>query len=172
MEDNGQRGVMDSLTGEEVQLPSRPEGENKTKAEKRKSSKSSGRVKQAKIVRLTDKIDSLTGKGRSKGYGFLELERHSDALKVLRWANNNPDVGAVLKEWWRDELKDMFSILEKKTNKSEEETARWKRLKDALNGNAEEKSKRTLIVEFSIENVLVVKKREGRDAQGTVSFPL
>ena len=31
------------------------------------------RVRQAKIVRQADRVDTLTGKGRSKGYGFLEL---------------------------------------------------------------------------------------------------
>jgi len=165
MEDNVQRGILDSLTGERVKFPLRTDGE---KPEKAKKTKSFGKVKQAKIVRLHDRVDPLIGKGRSKGYGFLELERHSDALKVLRWANNNPKVGSILKEWWHEELKDMLALLDKKKDKNEEETARWKRLKDVVGTNVEEKSKRTLIVEFSIENVLIVKKREGRDAQGPV----
>lgn len=164
MEDNGQRGLLDSLTGEQVEFPLRTDGEKPEKGKK----KSFGKVRQAKIVRQNDKVDPLIGKGRSKGYGFLEVERHSDALKVLRWANNNPNVSSILKEWWHAELKDMLAILDKKKDKSEEETSRWKRLKDVVGTNVEEKSKRTLIVEFSIENILVVKKREGRDAHGHV----
>ena len=38
-------------------------------------------VRQAKIVRQADRVDAVTGKGRSKGYGFLELGAHADALR-------------------------------------------------------------------------------------------
>lgn len=94
------------------------------------------------------------------------MERHSDALKVLRWANNNPDVGPLLKSWWAEELKDLFDTLEKKGDKrTEEEKARCKRLKDALEEikmGVTKASTRTLVVEFSIENMVIVKKREER----------
>jgi len=68
-------------------------------------------------------------------------------------------------------MKDLVGVLEKKTKKDEEEVGRLKRLKVALNGGeGEEKgSKRTLVVEFSIENVVIVKKREGRDAPGSTA---
>jgi nucleolar protein 4 len=64
-------------------------------------------VKQAKLVRQADRIDPITNKGRSKGYGFLEMDKHEDSLRVLRWANNNPEVGPLLATWWKDELHDL-----------------------------------------------------------------
>lgn len=50
------------------------------------------RVKQAKIIRSKDRIDSTTNELRSKGYGFLEFNTHSHALAALRYLNNNPDL--------------------------------------------------------------------------------
>jgi nucleolar protein 4 len=161
--------IVDSLMGGEVKLPER-EVKDAKGSKKRKGGP--GRVKQAKVIRVSDRIDAVTGKGKSKGYGFLELERHSDALKVLRWANNNPDVNPVFREWWREELSDMTAILENKSDKNEEDRSRLKRIKEMvseLEGNAEKVSKRTLVVEFSIENSVVVKKREERDISKPVS---
>lgn len=170
--------VADSLMGDTFHLPQRQEDISNAKSQLNGKAKRNSRgkvslskVKQAKVIRVADKLDSMTGKGRSKGYGFLEMERHSDALKILRWANNNPEVGALLKGWWLEEMKDMVAILEKKSKTDDEETNRLKRLKDALNGQETQDlkgSKRALVVEFSIENVLIVKKREGRDAPGSV----
>lgn len=62
------------------------------------------RVRQSKVLRQADRVDPLTGLGRSKGYGFLELGCHADALRVLRWANANRDVGAMFRGWWREAL--------------------------------------------------------------------
>lgn len=62
------------------------------------------RVRQSKVLRQADRVDPLTGLGRSKGYGFLELGCHADALRVLRWANANKDVGALFRGWWREAL--------------------------------------------------------------------
>lgn len=123
-------------------------------------------VKQAKIVRQQDRVDTITGKGRSKGYGFLELHSHADALRVLRWANNNPAIGALFEEWWKVEVEDMIKVhktkKETEKEKGEEEEvnteARIKRLKDELE-NGGRKAKGSLIVEFSIENVQVVHRR-------------
>lgn len=64
-------------------------------------------VIQAKVVRATDRVDALTGLGKSKGYGFLEMRSHQDALKVLRWANNNPTVENLMREWWTVELDEL-----------------------------------------------------------------
>lgn len=50
------------------------------------------RVKQAKIIRSKDRIDTATNELRSKGYGFLEFNTHSHALAALRYLNNNPDI--------------------------------------------------------------------------------
>jgi nucleolar protein 4 len=177
IDDGSQKTVADSLMGEKVHLPQKQQEEPnaKSKAGGRNNAKGKAifsKVKQSKIVRTADRLDPMTGKGRSKGYGFLETGKHSDALKVLRWANNNPDVYGLLKTLWLEEMKDLAGILEKKAKKDEEEVGRLKRLKAALNGGEGEGEakgrKRTLVVEFSIENVMIVKKREGRDAPASV----
>jgi nucleolar protein 4 len=113
-------------------------------------------VKQAKIVRQAERVDPVTGKGRSKGYGFLEMHTHADALRVLRWANNNPTLNKLFEEWWKDEVK---TLIQQEKGKDED---RVKRLKAELEEGAAAKrkpAKGTLIVEFSIENVQVVHRR-------------
>jgi nucleolar protein 4 len=112
-------------------------------------------VKQAKIVRQADRVDPVTGKGRSRGYGFIEMHTHADALRVLRWANNNADVGVLFDKWWKEELADLMK--QEKTNKITDE-ARMKRMKDEMEGTSKP-AKGTLIVEFSIENIQVVQRR-------------
>lgn len=139
-------------------------------------------VIQSKIVRQTEKLDPVTGQGRSKGYGFLEMRSHKDALKVLRWANNNPEVGPLMWEWWKVELGDMKERAEKaltaarkreeepqkeaaKENKKglesvEELESRLKKLDSRLEeGDSRSgggmRGGKTLIIEFSIENVQV-----------------
>ncbi|EXX70763.1 Nop4p [Rhizophagus irregularis DAOM 197198w] len=74
-------------------------------------------IKQAKIVRAKDRIDTVTQKPRSKGYGFLEFAQHAHALAALRYLNNNPE---------------LFG------------------------------EKKRLIVEFAVENFIIVKKRLAR----------
>lgn len=105
------------------------------------------RVQQAKVLRQTDKLEPLTGLGKSKGYGFVELASHADALRVLRYVNANATVGKLLKEWWVDELQKSLPKV-----KDEE---RKKRLEEVIKEESQSKSgnklKRTLIVEFSIE---------------------
>jgi len=118
------------------------------------------RVRQTKIVRQADRVDTLTGKGRSKGYGFLELREHADALRVLRWANNNPNVLSLFSEWWSAELAE---------GKKDADPARAKRITDMENrGGSAKQPKGSLIVEFSIENAQVVRRRAAR--QAGVSF--
>eukprot|EP00039_Didymoeca_costata_P001074 m.49432 g.49432 ORF g.49432 m.49432 type:complete len:572 (-) comp10615_c0_seq5:5140-6855(-) len=48
-------------------------------------------VLQSKIVRTNDRLGP-DGKPRSKGFGFLELSKHEEALAVIRCMNNNPSV--------------------------------------------------------------------------------
>lgn len=120
-------------------------------------------VRQAKIVRQADRIDPISGKGKSKGYGFVEMYRHSDALKFLRWTNNNPEVGELFSSvWWKEELEALLKAEEVK-DETERDDAKLKRLKAEIerleDGDAKRKSKGTLIVEFSIENVQVVQRR-------------
>jgi len=122
-----------------------------------KGKKSGQKVKQAKIVRESSKVDVLTGKGKSKGYGFLELHKHEDALRVLRWANNNKAVGDLWDGWWRCEVKEMIKKekgeerLKKLREEGEREQGRWKA------------TGKSLIVEFSIENIQVTERRKSRE---------
>ena len=141
----------------------------------KKSSKFKGRdtgVKQAKIVRQAERVDSLTGKGKSKGYGFIEMHKHADSLRLLRWANNNPDIGSLFDLWWKDELGNMLK-LEKAKPESEKDDARVKRLEEEIdrsgdgnNNNKKKKAKGSLIVEFSIENIQVTKRRNAASQKG------
>ena len=112
-------------------------------------------VKQAKIVRQADRVDPTTGKGRSRGYGFIEMHTHADALRVLRWANNNTGVGGLFDTWWKEELAD---LLKQEKSKESQDEARIKRMKDEMEAQSKP-AKGTLIVEFSIENIQVVKRR-------------
>jgi len=91
-------------------------------------------VKQAKIVRQAERVDTLTGKGKSKGYGFIEMHKHAHALRLLRWANNNLQVGTLFDVWWKDELENLFK-LEKSKPESERDDARVKRHKEIDRGD-------------------------------------
>ncbi|KIK24372.1 hypothetical protein PISMIDRAFT_29173 [Pisolithus microcarpus 441] len=124
-------------------------------------------VKQAKIVRQQDRVDPVTGIGRSRGYGFVEMHKHADALRVLRWANNNPEVGTFFDKWWREELAD---LIKKEKTKDDPDEARIKRMKDAVE-NPSKPSNGTLIVEFAIENVQVVQRRSSRQKEKITEEP-
>ncbi|KAF9442502.1 RNA-binding domain-containing protein [Macrolepiota fuliginosa MF-IS2] len=120
-------------------------------------------VKQAKIVRQQDRVDAITGKGRSKGYGFLEMHKHSDALRVLRWANSNPGIGPLFEQWYKEELED-FLKAEKAKDVKERDDTRVKRIRDEIENGPAKKGKASLIVEFSIENVQVVQRRSAKQS--------
>ena len=116
--------------------------------------------------------------------GFLELGAHADALRVLRWANNNPAVGPLFEAWWKQELEDLLAAEKRKgsgkskgggkeEDKGEEgiDEARVKRIREELERGAPPRGRGTLIVEFSIENVQVVQRRAaktGKDGTGEV----
>ncbi|KAG9123801.1 RNA recognition motif-containing protein [Ceratobasidium sp. 392] len=159
-EDEVKRGERDGLTRDEL-APTEQEGETK----KVKKGRSTG-VRQAKVVRAADRVDVVSGKGRSRGYGFIETEEHADALRILRWANNRPGVVGLMRGWWREEVKDLVGILDKGEGKEEDKATRVKRLKDELErleAETENKeSNKTLILEFAIENIQVVKRRKER----------
>lgn len=95
-----------------------------------------GKVRQSKILRQNDRVDPVTGLGRSKGYGFLELGSHADALRFLRWANANKEVNRLFRTWWREELDKMLEQVEKgegklgKGVKVSEKDDRLKRLRE------------------------------------------
>jgi len=158
---------------------------------KGKRNKQKGRptgVKQAKIVRQADRADPLTGKGRSKGYGFIEMDTHADALRVLRWSNNNREAHKLLWAWWREEVVDLAQAgkeqlkalatsgdtsksaprditsgkedLETRVKKLEARAAEMK----TRDSEGPTKDGRTLLVEFSVENITVVKRRREKEA--------
>ncbi|THG97279.1 hypothetical protein EW026_g4693 [Hermanssonia centrifuga] len=145
--------IPDDADDEEEQ-PGKGKGKGPGK-DNRKKGRNTG-VRQAKIVRQQDRVDPVTGKGRSRGYGFLEMEKHADALRVLRWANNNAEAGKLFDEWWKEELEDLIKA-EKKKEKKEE--GRLERMKAELAQGPPKKIKGSMIVEFSIENIQVVKRR-------------
>ncbi|KAG8958673.1 RNA recognition motif-containing protein [Tulasnella sp. 419] len=133
-------------------------------------------VKQSKITRQVDRIDPLVGKGRSRGYGFLELEKHADALRVLRWANNREGLTQLMWEWWKDELTDLIERAEnkdvqkedRKKEHAEEAKARlelWKRKVKSMEAEGAGPKDRPLLIEFSIENAQVTKRRAAREAE-------
>ncbi|TXT15902.1 hypothetical protein VHUM_00405 [Vanrija humicola] len=138
-------------------------------------------VVQSKVVRQNEKVDPLTGSGRSKGYGFLELRSHKEALKVLRWANNNAAVGPLVWEWWVAELQELRERAkgqleraragEKEKESVEELEARLKRI-DARLAEGDDRSQggmrggKTLLIEFSIENAQVVRRRVDKQSHG------
>ena len=122
-------------------------------------------VKQAKIVRQSERVDPVTDKGRSKGYGFVEMRKHSDALRVLRWSNNNPAVGPLFEDWWKEELGD---LIKREAAKEDKDDARLKRMKEELGGHNAKKKIGVLIVEFSIENVQVVRRRSAHQDEAKV----
>lgn len=141
-------------------------------AGKGKDKKKSGqKVKQAKIVRESGKVDALTGKGKSKGYGFLELHKHDDALRVLRWANNNKEVWNLWDGWWKSEVEE---AIKKEKGSGEDGATRLKKLKEEVEkGESRWKvTKKTLIVEFSIENVQVTERRKSRQTTTPVRLLL
>ncbi|PWN24023.1 hypothetical protein BCV69DRAFT_265448 [Microstroma glucosiphilum] len=69
-------------------------------------------VVQSKIVRAIDRPDPMTGVGRSKGFGFLEMRSFGEALRALRWLNANKDVQKLMIEWYIEELEDLRKKLE------------------------------------------------------------
>lgn len=153
-----------------------PPGEEEQEPPKKR--KTSWKVKQTKVIRTMDKVDPITGKGKSRGYGFLELHEHADALRVLRWANNNIDLAPLWTKWWKDELAELMkqqkSGMKKEDSSNPEDKEdsgnRMKRLKEELEKDLSGKwnTKGSLIVEFSIENVQVTQRRDRRGT-GTVS---
>jgi len=165
------QGLRDPLSADELaDMPISKPGDadaavedNKNGEKKNKSLGKKRGVRQAKIVRQADRIDPISGKGKSKGYGFVEMYKHSDALKSLRWTNNNPKVGELFSGiWWKEELEALLKVEQAKDEISRDD-ARLKRLKEEIerlgDRDAKRKSKATLIVEFSIENVEVMQRR-------------
>lgn len=162
-------GSRSGLTPDELADPP-PVAENEDTTPMKKHKRFTGRstgVKQAKIVRQQDRVDAVTGKGRSKGYGFVEMHKHSDALRVLRWANSNPGVGPLFEQWYKEEMEDLLKV-EKAKDVKERDDVRIKRIRDEIENGPTKKAKASLIVEFSIENVQVVQRRSAKQVGSKV----
>ncbi|KAJ7043307.1 hypothetical protein C8F04DRAFT_1029446 [Mycena alexandri] len=161
-QDDVKSNVRSALTADELaDVPEEEEKEDNEPKKKMTKKMLLGRrtgVKQTKIVRQAERVDPVTGKGRSKGYGFVEMHKHADALRVLRWANNNANAGPLFETWWKDELQDLVKA-EKAKPDGDRDDARLKRLKEELEKGSAKKSKGTLIVEFSIENITTIQRR-------------
>jgi nucleolar protein 4 len=137
---------------------------NVKRAGKRKKRKElSTIVKQAKVVRQNDGTDPLTGKSKSAGYGFLEMQQHRDALRVLRWVNDQTALGPLLVEWRVKELAQLIEQ-EKKKPKDKRDDSRLKRMQDEVKNRSTVKrdGHRRVIVEFAVENAQVVMRRRQR----------
>lgn len=201
-DDEVEAGTRVPLGSEELEMTeAEREALNEAKATKVRKNKHKGRptgVKQAKVVRQTDRVDVLIGKGRSKGYGFIEMDTHADALRVLRWSNNNRDAHKLLWGWWRDEVTDLAQAGKEQlealnaegatsksrpneavkapqvdpkdaTTRKEELETRVKKLAaraadmEVRDSEASIKDGRALHVEFSVENITVVKRRREKE---------
>lgn len=158
------RGERDALSREELEDNTESDGvKDPKKAYKGRPTA----VIQSKIVRQTDRVDTSTGLGKSRGYGFLEMNNHKNALRVLRYANNNSDVTNMMKEWLVDELEQAEkrckeAIASAKGEQKDEERTKLKKLEDRISkakNDQLKESRGTLMIEFSIENVQVIKRR-------------
>ena len=174
---NGER---EDLTAEEKEDTTLSSAVRPDSAASRKKRVPPSAVVQAKVVLQNDRIDPLTGKGRSRGYGFLEMRTFPQALKVLRWANANPELASLLTSWWREELAAQQAKLRKQqeahlaehaTSAADEAGLRIKRIARALQDLEEQGTKAAkselrglLRIEFSIENVTKVRKRALRQS--------
>lgn len=158
------RGDRDALSREELEDITESDG---VKDPKKSYKGRPTAVIQSKIVRQTDRVDTSTGLGKSRGYGFLEMNNHKNALRVLRYANNNGDVTNMMKEWLVDELEQAEkrckeAIASAKGEQKDEERTKLKKLEDRLSkakNDQLKESRGTLMIEFSIENVQVIKRR-------------
>jgi nucleolar protein 4 len=125
-------------------------------------------VIQSKVVRQAEKSDALTGMGRSKGYGFLELRSHKEALKVVRWANNNPEAGKLMWEWWKVEMGELLERTKKCLAQARD--AKSTKVPEAEGGGEEmsdEKQKQKPKSQESVEELESrVRKLESRLAEG------
>ncbi|CEH16394.1 Nucleolar protein fibrillarin NOP77 (RRM superfamily) [Ceraceosorus bombacis] len=132
-------------------------------------------VVQTKVIRQMDRLDPITGKGRSRGYGFVEMRSLVDALKAVRWINATK-VSQLLHEWLVGELEDLVKLLNKTgekdadksdASKTERETRirrvkqRMQELKDGKGAKAERGG--LILAEFAVENSAVTKKRRERN---------
>jgi len=164
-------GSRAGLTTDELARPDETETNSVSRTNAKKHKRFTGRstgIKQVKIVRQQDRIDTITGKGRSKGYGFVEMHSHSDALRVLRWANCNPSTGSLLEQWYKEEMEDLLRTEKQKTEK-ERDDLKMRRVREEIDQGPRKNGKNSLIVEFSIENVQVMQRRDRKQDEVAIA---
>lgn len=175
-------GERDGVSKDEVEVDQEMVKDGKKKSK----SKNSGALKQAKVSRHRTQVDPMhpQGLGRSDGFGFLEMEKHTDALRVLRWANNRPGVVELLWGWWKEELEETVrrvkenpDALKGKKGKDKEwsgvdgttlvevedskvKLERWEKTLKEMEAEGCQERDRPLLVEFAMENKVVTKRRE------------
>ncbi|KAK9383033.1 uncharacterized protein V2V93DRAFT_364086 [Kockiozyma suomiensis] len=124
-----------------------------------------GVVKQVKII--TE--DKKTGAGRSRGYGFVEFSTHRCALMGLRWLNAREISPKYLASLQAD--LDRIATTKADAAKSDDvdgegsplSAQQGKKGRKPVIKDAEDLRKRRIVVEFAIENIEVVKRREARE---------
>ena len=160
-EEDVKAGRRSPLTADELAASAdqKDEGESPTKSRKELRK---GKVKQVKIVRQQDRVDMKTGTGKSKGYGFLEMRTHADSLRVLRWSNNNPEVSTMWDTWKKEVAVAAKHQKEKGAEGGDKDDNGDKAVPTEGEPGAG-KTKGSLIVEFSIENVQVVQRRAAKE---------
>ncbi|KAK9465308.1 hypothetical protein V1512DRAFT_211016 [Lipomyces arxii] len=117
--------------------------------------KKHGVVKQVKLI----VEDKKSGTGRSRGYGFIEFSNHRLALMGLRWLNAR-EIGPT----------DLVALEEAHTKSlavddAEDGKPKKKMTKADVIKDKEDLRKRRLVVEFAVENIEVVKRRQTREAR-------
>eukprot|EP00842_Homolaphlyctis_polyrhiza_P006190 jgi/Hompol1/6572/HPOL_002491-RA len=141
-------------------------------------------VKQAVILKEKDRVDPKTGKLKSKGFGFVEFVSHADAIACLRYMNNLAGVFDSVEiptkshkgkgttgdgdagDGDGDAIEASVGAVQPKSKKGKKTPTSDQHLDDdGVDASAAPevsvKAKRP-IVEFAIENKLVVKKRQDR----------
>ena len=119
---------------------------------------------QSKVVRQGEKVDPLIGMGKSRGYGFLEMRSHKDALKVLRWANNNEEVGSLMWDWWKGEMVEILDRTKKTLAGMQEAEGKVKGGEDKTGGQEGEVKGKVKESREDLEGR--VRRLEGRVAEG------
>ncbi|KAK9325399.1 hypothetical protein V1517DRAFT_314796 [Lipomyces orientalis] len=149
-----QAGTRQSLSKEELERSHSYDEERDIKSRKKKY----GVVKQVKII----SEDNKTGTGRSRGYGFIEYASHRLALMGLRWLNAREigpkDLVQLQQEFAKADAEVAGAQNEGKSKSKKGKTG------DMIK-NSEDLRKRRLVVEFAIENIEVVKRRQAREAR-------
>ncbi|KAK9264072.1 hypothetical protein V1519DRAFT_380738 [Lipomyces tetrasporus] len=149
-----QAGTRQSLSKEELERSHSYDEERDIKSRKKKY----GVVKQVKII----SEDKKAGSGRSRGYGFIEYASHRLALMGLRWLNAR-EIGP------KDlvQLQQEFAKVDTEVAgaQNEDKSKSKKTTTGDIIKNSDDLRRRRLVVEFAIENIEVVRRRQARETR-------